>query len=94
MKNEYAKYGVPDTSWKDPAAVRDNQLVCFGLRAGEMYALGHISLPRGVCGEDIVAAAGIEAVRLWLTPDAVDPDISFDEHIERYLLDHFPKEDG
>lgn len=78
--------------WRRPENMRTNLLVTFGCRAGQMAALGDITLPSGAKGEDLLAALGRTVVNEWESRD--DWDTSFDEFIETALLAHFSPEKG
>ena len=69
--------------------IRDNLLVTFGVRAGQMDGMGVISLPGTSYGEDEVAAFAVTVVDEYIQND---PDVSFDEHIETALEEKYGKE--
>lgn len=72
-----------------PSPLRDNLLVTIGSRAAYMDAAGHITLPAGSCGEDVLARFAAELADAWVGSEA---DTSFDEYIETALAARFPRD--
>lgn len=67
--------------------IRDNLLVTMGCRAGHMEAAGEILVGGTVDDDDKLAAFCSEMVDAYLNLDS--DDISFDEWIERALMEKF-----
>lgn len=70
------------------ATLRENLLVTIGCRAGAMDALGHITLPGGSAGEDMLANFAAHIVTLY----EEQCEIGFDEFIETALIARYGKE--
>ena len=70
--------------------LRDNLLVTFGCRAGEMDAMGYIDLPGGAEGEDELTQLAVETVdeyiRMYINNAE---DIYWDELIELVLQEKY-----
>lgn len=79
---------TPDwNEWKQPGALRDNKLVCFGIIAGYLDAGGHIRLPDGIAGEDAVASLGRAVVSAYESDPNIDEpfDLVCHDILERYF---------
>ena len=85
------EYGLKVTRCRDcehmlNSGVRDNMLVTVGARAAYMDDANVIKLPSGLDGESELAIFAAKAVDCFLN---VDLGISFDEYIERALVERF-----
>lgn len=84
----YIEWKTPTwDEWKQPGALRENKLVCFGFIAGYLDAGGHIRIPDGIAGEDALASLGRALVSAY---DGTDPDDPFDLVCEETLMHYFP----